>query len=261
MEWPVFLNFRKNIRTHATFVGVILILYAIFSILTGVAWWLEVKVQTGSDKIDYEVKADASSPKSKRSIDAGWSFNAVGDGGSDTTRLRRSIRKFFSSKSKKKRVNTMFSAFNHEINQYNNQEINQDNTQYINQRISQDTIQKVIQEINQEINLEIMFIKVGFLIMSIVSSFITIMYWIAYLKRQQLFLVIFIGLMAVAFAALSIGMFVMIQQLKFIWACAMLFGFLVTGYVLTVALQLHSNFKFTRRRQAYGTEVCVLPLN
>ena len=84
----------------------------------------------------------------------------------------------------------MFSAFDnagakeaisHEINL----DINQKSTQYINQRISQDTIQKAIQEINQEINLEIMFIKAGFLIMSIVSSFITIMYWIAYLKVSR----------------------------------------------------------------------------
>ncbi|XP_061501489.1 uncharacterized protein LOC133391393 [Anopheles gambiae] len=265
MGWPAFLNFRKNIRTHAAFVGVILILYAIFSILTGVAWWLEVKVQTGSDKIDYEVKAEAFSPKSKRSIDAGWSFNAVGDGGSGTTRLRRSIRKLFSSKSKKKKVNTMFSAFDnagakeaisHEINL----DINQKSTQYINQRISQDTIQKAIQEINQEINLEIMFIKAGFLIMSIVSSFITIMYWIAYLKRQHLFLVIFIGLMTIAFAGLSIGLFVMIQQQKFIWACAMLFGFLVNGYVLTVALQLLSYIESTRRQHSYGAKMCMLPV-
>ncbi|XP_041768619.1 uncharacterized protein LOC121591762 [Anopheles merus] len=271
MGWPAFLNFRKNIRTHAAFVGVILILYAIFSILTGVAWWLELKVQTGSDEIDYEVKADAFSPKSKRSIDAWWSFN--GKSLSD---------KPLSSKSKNKMVNAMFSlleideikeamskhsmsslldfnrireAISHEINQ-GNQEINQQSTQYTIQGISQD----IIQEINQEIYTEIMYIKVGSLIMSIVSSFTTIMYWIAYLKRHPLFLVIFIVLMTFAFVALFIGMFVMIQQQKFIWACAMLLGFLVNGYVLTVALQLHSNFKFTRRQHGYGTEVCVLPL-
>ena len=193
MGWPAFLNFRKNIRTHAAFVGVILILYAIFSILAGVAWWLEVKVQTGLDKIDYEVKADASSPKSKRSIDAWWSFNGQSISGMP-----------LSSKSKKKMVNAMFSlleideikeamsqhsmfslldfdrireAISHEINQENHeisQDINQKSTQYINQETIEKTIQEISQEISQEIYTEIMFIKVDFLIMSIVSSFTTI---------------------------------------------------------------------------------------
>ncbi|EDO64611.1 AGAP007319-PA [Anopheles gambiae str. PEST] len=205
MGWPVFLNFRKNIRTHAAFVCVILILYAIFSILTGVAWWLELKVQTGSDKIDYEVKADAYSQfencflrRVKRKGLIQCSRHSTTRSTSITT--RRSIRTTLNT-------STRGSA------------------------------------------------KIPFR-----SSNCDFLVRVCYRQRQQLFLVIFIGLMTFAVVALSIGMFIMIQQLKFIWACAMLFGFVVNGYVLMVALQLHSNFKFTRRRQGYGTEVCVLPL-
>ncbi|XP_050075852.1 uncharacterized protein LOC126563264 [Anopheles maculipalpis] len=76
------------------------------------------------------------------------------------------------------------------------------------------------------------------LVVGIVHTLITIVYWVGFLKRQRWCLTLFIGILAISITLQFIGFLGAILQLQFVNACVVLIGLAISGYFLLVTLQL-----------------------